>query len=94
MYWHRLSTKEDIKILQITHALADVFDIVIRRMISVQVKIFSISFFAREEQGNCYRTNISSSETERIYEMTRTVILFEFVVTERIGRIFEKSSNL
>lgn len=48
----RLSSKQSIEVLQVGQTLADVLEIVICGMISIQVKVFAVSLFTREQKGD------------------------------------------
>lgn len=51
----RLSSKEDVEILQVGKPLANVLEIVVCRVVSIEVKIFAIALFTREQQGNSWQ---------------------------------------
>jgi hypothetical protein len=48
----RLGKEKQVKVLEVARALANVFQIAEGGMISVEVDVFSISFFARKEERN------------------------------------------
>ena len=47
-----LRKKKNIKVLEISKALANIFEIIIRGMVCIQINIFAVSLFTREQKSN------------------------------------------
>lgn len=62
MYKAILGLSQEVKILEIWYALVDVLEIVILRVICVQIKIATIRLLAGEQQCNGYKCMLEGLE--------------------------------
>lgn len=46
--------KKYVQILQVRKTFPNMFEIVVRRVVCVQVEVFAVALLAREQQGNGY----------------------------------------
>ena len=47
-----LRLEKEVEVLQVSRPLADVFQIAVRRMISVQIQVFPVTLLSGEKKGD------------------------------------------
>jgi hypothetical protein len=47
-----LCQEKDIKVLQVAETLPNIFNVVIRGMIGIQINVFAVCLFTREQESN------------------------------------------